>query len=107
MTNKEVKDYMTCQENRSRQYNLLFYGISKTDKENTTEVVLECLKHSLKIPVEVVDDITIQNAHRIPRNPSNTYMYVKTQCTRGSYCEIRKNGRPQPYSPACEISSAP
>uniref|UniRef100_A0A8W8NFH4 Uncharacterized protein n=1 Tax=Magallana gigas TaxID=29159 RepID=A0A8W8NFH4_MAGGI len=54
-----------------KKYNLLFYGLPKVDKEDTTEVVLKCLESTLG--VSEAKDIIIQNSHRIPKNPSNTY----------------------------------
>lgn len=68
---EELQRYIDQQENRSRKYNLLFYGLPKVDKEDTTEVVLNCLESTLG--VSEAKDIIIQNSHRIPKNPSNTY----------------------------------
>ncbi|XP_062576384.1 uncharacterized protein LOC134238272 [Saccostrea cucullata] len=70
---KQLQDYVAQQENRSRKYNSLLYGIPKSDQENTSETVLECLRHNLKIPEEDIKAIVIQNSHRIPKNPLNIY----------------------------------
>uniref|UniRef100_A0A8W8MKW0 Uncharacterized protein n=1 Tax=Magallana gigas TaxID=29159 RepID=A0A8W8MKW0_MAGGI len=61
----------TTAEIKNWKYNLLFYGLPKVDKEDTTEVVLNCLESTLG--VSGAKDIIIQNSHRIPKNPSNTY----------------------------------
>ena len=39
-TLKELQVYILHQENRSRKYNLLFYGLPKIEHEQTTEIIL-------------------------------------------------------------------
>ena len=70
---KELQAYILHQENRSRKYNLLFYGLLKIEHENTTEVILSSLEKDLQMSPEDIQSIIIQISHRIPRNPQNKY----------------------------------
>ena len=65
------------QEYKSRQYNLLFYGIPRKGEKETNEqsesIIRDLFEKELKLEPENIKYITIQNAHRVPRNPNNTY----------------------------------
>jgi hypothetical protein len=67
---RDLQETLNYQENRSRKYNLLFYGVQKVENENTTEVITRCLEENLNISS---DGLIIQNSHRIPKNPQNKY----------------------------------
>lgn len=51
----------------------MFYDIDRNDHENQiiSAVIKEFLRGILQISPGTLDSISIQNAHRIPRNPDN------------------------------------
>ena len=70
---KELERQIQYNEYRSRKYNVLIYGVPKSEDEDTDLTVRSVLKEKLKMSKEYVDALMIANTHRIPKNPESTY----------------------------------
>ena len=72
----ELEQVNRYHEYRSRQYNLLFYGIPEPVTENnemSEKRIRDFFISELQMEPDSVKNIIIQNVHRVPRNPTNTY----------------------------------
>ena len=56
---KVLQAYILHKENRSRKYNLLFYGLPKIEYENTTEVILSSLEKDPQMSPEDIQSIIL------------------------------------------------
>lgn len=83
-----VENQLAYYEQRSRKYNLLFYGIDRKDHENPSAVIKEFLRDILKLSPSTLDSISIQNAHRIPRNPDNVYKPSAPEAIIVRFCRM-------------------
>ena len=63
---KELERQIQYNEYRSRKYNVLIYGVPKSEDEDTDLTVRSVLKEKLKMSKEFVDALMIANTHRIP-----------------------------------------
>lgn len=64
--NAHLYEDLLRMKSHSMKYNLIFEGIPQETGENTEAVVKKCVKEKL----EIDDDITFQNVHRLGKQPN-------------------------------------